>query len=73
MGIQLQIPQINVKEDELKVLLAIKLFEERIVSLGAASEVAGYSEKAFSEILLHKGVAAIRYENMDVNEELSNA
>ncbi len=73
MKISIEIPDINVSEDELKILLAIKLLEEGIVSLGKAAEIAGYSTRAFSEILLHRGVPPIRYEDMDLNKELENA
>ena len=73
MKISIEIPDINVSEDELKILLAIKLLEEGIVSLGKAAEITGYSTRAFSEILLHRGVPPIRYEDMDLNKELENA
>ena len=56
MSITVELPEINIKADEVKILLAIKLLEEEIVSLGKAAEIAGYSEKAFVEILIHKGV-----------------
>jgi len=67
------LPELNIKEDELKLLLAIKLFEDGVVSLGKASEIAGYSEKAFAEVLVHKGIAPVKYEKLDLNKELRNA
>lgn len=73
MGMTVSLPELNIKEDELKLLLAIKLFEDGVVSLGKASEIAGYSEKAFAEVLIHKGIAPIRYSNLDLNKELLNA
>lgn len=73
MKINIEIPDINLPEDELKILLAIKLLEEGIVSLGKAAEIAGYSTKAFSEILIHRGIPPIRYEDMDLDSELENA
>jgi len=73
MKIHIEIPDVNVKEDELKILLSIKLLEEGMVSLGKAAAIAGYSEKAFSEILIHRGVPPIRYEDLDLNRELENA
>lgn len=73
MGVTVTLPELNIKEDELKILLATKLFEEGVVSLGKASEIAGYSEKAFAEVLVHKGIAPIKYANLDLNKELSNA
>ncbi len=73
MSISVNIPELNMKEDEIKFLLAIKLLEEGIVSLGKAAEIAGYSEKAFVEILIHKGVPPIKYSKLDLNKELQNA
>ncbi len=73
MGISLILPELNIKEDEVKLLLAIKLLEEGIVSLGKAAEIAGYSEKAFVEILLHKGISPIKYLKLDLEKELQHA
>lgn len=73
MGISVNLPDLNIKEDELKLLLAIKLFEEGVVSLGRAAEIAGYSEKAFVEILLHRGIPPVRYADLDLKKELRNA
>ena len=73
MGISVNLPEINIEENELKLLLAIKLFEDNVVSLGKAAEIAGYSEKAFAEILIHKGVAPIKYSKLDLQKELKNA
>lgn len=73
MNISVNLPDINMPEQDLKFLLAVKLLEDGLVSLGKASEVAGYSEKTFVEILLHKGIAPIKYQNLDLDTELSNA
>jgi predicted HTH domain antitoxin len=73
MGMTVTFPELNIKEDDLKLLVAIKLFEDGIVSLGKASEIAGYSEKAFAELLVHKGIAPVKYSKLDLNKELSNA
>jgi len=73
MGKSMTLPEVNISEEDLKLLLAIKLLDEGLVSLGKASEIAGYSEKAFVEILLHKGIAPIKYQNLNPDKELSNA
>lgn len=72
MGVSIKLPEINIAQEEVKVLLAIKLLEDGLVSLGKAAEIAGYSEKAFSEILLHKGVAPIKFIELDLAKELKN-
>ncbi len=73
MGISVNLPDMNIKENEIKLLLAIKLLEEGEVSLGKAAEIAGYTEKAFAEVLVHRGVAPIKYTNLDLDKELRNA
>ncbi len=73
MDISVKIPELNIKEDEIKLLLAVKLFEEGLVSLGKAAEVSEYSEKAFIEILLHKGIPPIKYSGFDLQKEIDNA
>ena len=73
MGIFVNLPDLNMKEDELKLLLAVKLLEEGAVSLGKAAEIAGYSEKAFVEVLIHRGVSPIKYSELDLDREMRNA
>jgi len=73
MGISINLPEMNIKEEELKLLLAIKLFEEGAVSLGKAAETAGYSEKAFVEVLIRRGVSPIKYSELDLDKEPRNA
>lgn len=73
MGISVNLPEMNIKEDEVRLLLAIKLLEEGLVSLGKAAEIAGYSEKAFVEILIKRGIPPIKYLDLDLNKELRNA
>jgi len=73
VSIKLEIPEVNLKEEDIKTFLATKLFEDGVVSLGKASEIAGYSERTFTEILLRKGISPIRYENIKIKEETANA
>ncbi|MGB9823252.1 MULTISPECIES: UPF0175 family protein [Thermodesulfovibrio] len=73
MSISVTLPEINIPEGELKLMLSIKLLEEGLVSLGKAAEIAGYSEKAYVEILLHRGVSPIRYQNLNLEKEFNNA
>jgi len=69
----LQLPQLSISADDVKLLLAVGLFKEDKVSLGKASEIAGYSEKTFAEILIRKGVYPIRYEANHLTEDFLNA
>jgi predicted HTH domain antitoxin len=72
MGISVNLPDMNIKEDEIKLLLAIKLLEDGTVSLGKAAEIAGYTEKAFVEVLTHRGVAPLKYNDLDLDKEMRN-
>ena len=67
MSISITMPELNIKEDELKILLASNLLEDGLVSLGKAAEIAGYPEKVFAEILL------LKYQVINLSEEISNA
>jgi len=69
----LELPDINIDNEELRLLLAIKLLEEKKVSLGKASEIASYTERAFSEILLKRGISPIKYEDINLKKEIENA
>jgi predicted HTH domain antitoxin len=73
MVISINLPELNIKEEEVKLLLSIKLLEEGLVSLGKAAEIAGFSERAFVEILVHRGVPPLKYSGLDLEKELQNA
>ena len=57
----------------MKLLLAIKLLEDGTISLGKAAEIAGYSERAFAEVLLHRGVSPVKYTDLNLDREMRNA
>jgi predicted HTH domain antitoxin len=73
MELTLHLPDTNISERELREFIAIKLFQEKFVSLGKAAELAEYSERTFADILLRKGVPAIEFDGLDPQEELANA
>jgi len=54
MGISFNLPELNIKEDEVKLLLAIKLLDEGVVSLGKAAEIAGYSEVIIPQAVINE-------------------
>lgn len=70
---KIEMPDLNIKAEEIKLLLAVKLFEDGIVSLGRAAFIAGYTERSFAEILTHKGIPPVRYQDLDLEEEKNNA
>ncbi len=57
--------------DEARLLFAIKLFEDARVSLGYAAGMAGYSTRAFMEILDHHGVPAVTITEEDLAHDLA--
>lgn len=65
----IKLPELNISEEEVKFLLAVKLFEEGVISLGKAAELAGYSERTFSELLIKKGIPPLRFEKIEVEKE----
>ena len=67
--ITLNLPS-NMTKDEAQTLLAVKLFETERVSLGQAARLAGYSKRAFIEILGKNNVPVINYSPGDLREEL---
>jgi len=73
MPISFTLPDIILKEDEIRLLLSIKLLDDSIVSLGKAAEIAGLSEKAYVEVLLKKGISPIKYDDIDLKAEVENA
>lgn len=60
----------NLTKDEAQTLLAVKLYETERVSLGQAAKLAGYSKRAFMEILGKHGVAVFNYSPDELREEL---
>lgn len=65
----LELPS-NMTKDEAQTLLAVKLFETECVSLGQAARIAGYSKRAFIEILGKHNVPVINYSPDDLREEI---
>lgn len=58
-----------VSEDEAKMLLAVKLYEAGKVTLGQAAKMAGFSKRAFMEILGRYHVPVFNYSAAELREE----
>ena len=67
--LKLELPS-NLSKNEVQTLLAIKLYETERVSLGQAARLAGYSKRAFIEILGHYKVPVFDYSPAELREEL---
>ena len=68
----IEIPE-DINKEEAKLFLAMKLFEEGKMSLGQASDYAGFSKKSFIEILGKHKIPVIDYPNEELEEDLKNA
>ena len=67
--LKLDLPS-SLSKEEAQTLLAIKLYETGRVSLGQAAKLAGYSKRAFMEVLGHHRVAVFNYSPDELREEL---
>ena len=60
-------PEIQV--EEARLLLSMKLFETGQLTLGQAANLAGYSKRAFMELLGKRGVEVFNYPPEDLEAE----
>jgi predicted HTH domain antitoxin len=60
----------EVPVEEARLLLTIKLFETGRLSLGQAAQMAGYSKRAFMELLAKAGVPVFDHPAEDLQDEL---
>jgi predicted HTH domain antitoxin len=59
----------NVTEEEARLALAIRLFEKGRVSLGQAARLAGFSKRAFLDVLGREGIPAVKYPPEELVQE----
>jgi predicted HTH domain antitoxin len=64
---------VETDEKELLLMLASKLYEKGKLSLGQAAELAGYSKRAFIEVLGNYGVSVFNYPADDLERDAENA
>ncbi|MGI8543114.1 MAG: UPF0175 family protein [Aridibacter sp.] len=69
VDLKLDLPS-NFTKDEVQTLLAIKMYETERLSLGQAAKLAGYSKRAFIEILGRNNVPIFNYSPDELREEL---
>ncbi|MEJ5252317.1 MAG: UPF0175 family protein [Chthonomonadetes bacterium] len=68
--VQIELPS-DVSEQEARLLLLIKLYELGRLSIGQAARLAGYSKRAFLEVLAQYGVPVVSYAPEELREELN--
>lgn len=64
---------VEVDSNEIKMLLAARLYERGSLSLGQAAELAGISKRAFAESLGRFGVSIFNYPASDLARDVRNA
>ena len=62
----------NLSSDEAKLLLAIKLYEVGKASLGQSAKLAGYSKRAFIEVLGHYQIPIFNYDPEELRQEIGS-
>ena len=72
--ITLQIPDfVNLDDKDLIMILASKLYESGMLSLGQAAELVGISKRSFAELLGTYGVSLFNYPASDLSRDVKNA
>ena len=64
---------VHVSQADAQILLAVKLFETKKLTLGKAATVAGLSYRSFHELLLKYGIPVVTMTEDDVRMEAANA
>ncbi len=59
----------NLSEDEARLLLAVKLYEVGKASLGQAAKLAGFSKRAFMEVLGRYQIPVFNYSSEELERE----
>ena len=60
----------SLSEDEAKLLLAVKLYEVGKVSLGQAAKLAGFSKRAFMDVLGQYRISIFDYPPEELRQEI---
>jgi len=72
--IRLYIPDnVDIKEHDISMIIAAKLYEECKLSSGQAAKVAGLSKRTFIEILGRYGVSVFSDSISDLHSDIANA
>lgn len=72
--IHLNIPDsVDLKDDDLSMIIASKLYQDAKLTAGQAAEMVGLSKRAFIEILGKYGVSVFSTSTTDLHSDLKNA
>ena len=62
----------TLSQDEARLLLGVKLFEVGKVSVGQAAKIAGFSKRAFLDILARQKIPVFNYTAEDLRDEIGS-
>lgn len=72
--LKLKLPDnLDIKSHDLYMILAAKLYEDKILTAGQAAEVAGLSKRTFIELLGKYGVSIFSDSVSDLHSDIANA
>lgn len=72
--VTLNIPDfVNLEEREIYMMLAVRLYEDRRLSLGQAAELVKLSKRSFAELLGKYNVSLFNYPASDLSRDVKNA
>lgn len=72
--ITVEIPEnLHLDKKEAATILAVKLYERGKLSSGQAAEMAGYSKRAFLELLGEYNVPLFNYDPAEISTDIENA
>ncbi len=69
-GLNVELP-LGVSADEAKLELAVRLFSRGKQSLGQAAKMAGFTKRAFIDVLGREGIPVVNYDVEDLRRELA--
>ena len=64
---------LNLSPKEVQTALAAQLYEIGKLTLGQASELAGYSKREFMEVLSDYGVSVFNFDEDELDKDIENA
>ena len=72
--IEIHIPdEVDLKDGDFSMIIAIKLYEDGKLSAGQAAEVAGLSKRTFIELLGRYGVSVFSTSLSELESDIANA
>lgn len=72
--LQIQLPDfITVDMQDIKLLIAAKLYQQGQLSIGQAAQLAGLSKRTFMELLGKYDVSVFNYDAEDISRDFTHA